>query len=241
MTAFHAAFLQDLRTPGARGPMDVYRNGVALAAVRALADNFPTIETMLGEDVFATVAAEFARLHPPTDPVLAMYGAAFPAWLQRFAPLTEWPWLGPVARLDRAWTEAHLAADAPVLTLSNLRALGPAQMASPLRLHPSVRPFQFDWSAPSLWLTHREPGGGDLIWEPRLEAFAILRPGDAVIWRRLTQTERTFLADCAQGRALGVAMAAAQGRAPATSAVQMITGLVEAGFFTPFEPETDRA
>jgi hypothetical protein len=114
-------------------------------------------------------------------------------------------------------------------------------MASPLRLHPSVRPFQFDWSAPSLWLTHREPGGGDLIWEPRLEAFAILRPGDAVIWRRLTQTERSFLADCAQGRALGVAMAAAQGRAPATSAVQMITGLVEAGFFTPFEPETDRA
>lgn len=231
MTDFHTDFVADLRRTPATGPMAVYANGVVLGAVRALADNFPTIVAMLGDEAFEAAAVEHARAHPPTDPVLAVYGAAFPDWLARFLPLSDWPWLGPVARLDRAWTEAHLAPDAPVLTVADLSRAGASAMVGPLRLHPSLRVFLFDWNAPSLWLAHRGDVPGDLVWDRRTEGLAVWRPHDVVRHRALTPDEHALLVDCGRGRPLAVAMTAATARGVDASA--LVSGLVEAGLFTP--------
>ncbi|MBX9574886.1 MAG: DNA-binding domain-containing protein [Caulobacteraceae bacterium] len=236
MTTFHADFAAGLRRTPATGPMAVYANGVFLGAVRALADAYPTIMTMLGEEAFEATAVEHARTHPPTDPVLALYGGDFPDWLARFPPLTDWPWLGPVARLDRAWTEAHLAPDAPVLTVADLSRAGASAMVRALRPHPSLRVFLFDWTAPSLWLAHRNGVGGDLVWDRRTEGLAIWRPHDVVQHRALTPDEHALLVDCGRGRPLAVAMTAATARGVDASA--LVAGLVEAGLFIPDPTET---
>jgi hypothetical protein len=231
MTGFHDDFLRTMR--GApQGAAAVYANGVVLGAVRALADNFPTVEAMLGAEAFEAAAVDHVLEHPPQDPVLATYGATFPAWLARFEPFHEWPWLSPVARLDRAWTEAHTAADARVLTLADLSRLGPDGMTRPLTPHPSLSVFLFDWTAPSLWRAHREPGDHRLVWDQVREGLAIFRPHDVVKHRPLSAEEHAFVTDCLRGRPLAVAMAAARTRGPHNDVAAMISGLLQAGLFT---------
>ena len=93
----------------------VYRNTVAKACVDALQANYPAVWRLVGEEWFRAAAAVFVRSAPPKDPTLVTYGAGFPLFLERFAPARDLPYLGAVARLDRFWTEAHVARDeAPV-------------------------------------------------------------------------------------------------------------------------------
>src|SRR5262249_19419136 len=66
----------------AGGTMRVYRNTVLSGCVEALRANFPVVEQLLGHEMFDAVAAEHANQCPPRRPVLALYGARFPDWLQ---------------------------------------------------------------------------------------------------------------------------------------------------------------
>ena len=86
--------------------------------IDALQANYPTVAQLTGDAWFRAAARAFTDDEPGSDPAMAAYGGGFPAWLERFAPARPLPFLAPVARLDRAWTEAHLAPDAaPLLKL----------------------------------------------------------------------------------------------------------------------------
>ena len=95
----------------------VYRNTVLRGCIDALAANYPTVATLVGGEWFDAAAGRFARAaacrataaSPPT-------ARASPTSWRAFEPAAGLAYLAGVARLDRAWTEAHLAADAPVLT-----------------------------------------------------------------------------------------------------------------------------
>ena len=89
---------------GAAG-LSVYRNTIAKGCVDALAANFPTVLSMVGEDWFRAAAAVFVREAPPTHAALLDYGEDFPAWLGRFPPAQDTPYLVGIAHLDRLRTE----------------------------------------------------------------------------------------------------------------------------------------
>jgi hypothetical protein len=165
---------------------------------------------------------------------MATYGEGFPAWLEGFAPAGDLPFLAPVARLDRAWTEAHLAVDAAPLMAEEAARAGLALAGVVLSLHPSARLFRFDWSAPSIWLAHRYPGmDGSLDWRLETEALIVWRPGLEVKARRLSAAEHAFLETCRSERPLGVAAAAAQTAAPRADVSSLFAGLIQAGVFAP--------
>src|SRR5687767_4125814 len=119
LAAFQDGFAAALTARRPRGRLAahpgfaVYRNGCARAAVEALRSNFPTIGALLGDQAFTAAALRFRDDRPPATPVLAAYGDFFPAWLARQPWTGELPYLADVARLDRLWTESHLAAEAP--------------------------------------------------------------------------------------------------------------------------------
>lgn len=226
----------------ARGADDpalaVYRNTVAKGRADALAALFPAVERLVGPDWFREAALAFAREHPPTGPVLDDWGADFPGWLERFGPARDHPYLAPAARLDLAWSAAHRAPDAPVLEMSDISALPPHRLfAARAVLHPSARLFSFDWTAPSLWLANRPELGleGDLVWEPRPEALAVLRPRWTVIAIRLHASQRRVLDACARGQSLGQAVLFALGAPAAADPVRLLASLLEAGLFTRLE------
>lgn len=250
MTAFHAAFetaltgrfdalwphlVPDDRTLGA---IAVYRNTAIKGRIDALEANYPTVAQMVGPEWFRAAAREFVEGEPGDNPVLADYGVGFPDWLARFPPVEAMPYLGPMARLDRAWTEAHLSADAAVMAPNEAAGLGLALAGAPARLHPSVRLFWFDWTAPSLWLAHRDPGPDeDLVWRPGGEGLLIHRPEHEVRIRRLSRPEWAFLNAARHGRAFASAALAAQSAAAAQSTnsdcdvAALFGGLIALGVF----------
>ncbi|GAA0868841.1 hypothetical protein GCM10009116_07360 [Brevundimonas basaltis] len=244
MTAFHHAFSQALEghfddlwphlDPDDRtlGAIAVYRNTAIKARIDALEANFPTVSRLVGDDWFRAAAREFVEDNPGDDPALAGFGEGFPAWLAAFEPALGLPYLSPMARLDRAWTEAHVAPDADPLTPARAAAAGLALTAAPARLHPSARLFWFDWTAPSLWLAHREPEGfEDLPWRPDAEGLLIHRPGAEVIARRLSRAEWAFLDAARDGRPFGAAALSARAAQPAVDASAVFAGLLAAGAF----------
>lgn len=214
--------------------LSVYRNTTIKARIDALQANYPTIAELTGTDWFRAAAREFADAEPGEDPVMTAYGVGFPAWLERFAPARALPFLAPVARLDRAWTEAHIAVDAVPLTADEAARPGLALAGLVLKLHPSLSLFRFDWSAPSLWLAHRYPDlDGSLEWRPAAEGLIVWRPGLEVSARRISQSEYAFLQACQLGRPLAVAAAVAQGAAPRVDTSFLLAELIHAGVFAP--------
>lgn len=210
----------------------VYRNTVAKGRADALAGLFPTVQRLVGEDWFRDAALMFAAEHPPTSPVLDDYGQAFPDWLARFEPAQSLSYLPPVARMDLAWSRAHRAADAPVLT-----AEGPAGrdlFGSRTALHPSVQLFWFDWTAPSIWLANRPDATPDqgVDWIDQAEGIVIYRPDMAVLQRRLTHVEWSFLDGCRRDLPLGRVALEVQGQHPDADISHLFSSLLSAGLFT---------
>jgi len=249
MTGFHAAFADaldgrlDALWPGTSGDdrtraaLAVYLNTAVKGRIDALQANYPTVAQLTGDAWFRAAARAFTDEEPGSDPAMAAYGEGFPAWLERFAPARPLPFLAPVARLDRAWTEAHLAPDAAPLAPDEAAQVGLALAGMVLGLHPSVRLFRFDWSAPSLWLAHRYPEmGGGLEWRLETEGLIVWRPGLEVKARRLSPAEYAFLQACRLGRPLAVAAAAAQGATPRVGVSSLFSDLIHAGVFAPLVP-----
>jgi hypothetical protein len=78
----------------------VYRNTIAKGCVDALAANFPTVASLVGDDWFRAAAALFAREHPPASAALLAYGEAFPTgWRPSRRPTTC-----PICRPWPGWT-----------------------------------------------------------------------------------------------------------------------------------------
>jgi Putative DNA-binding domain len=220
--------------PFARQPgFAVYRNTVRLACIDALQANYPTVARLVGDAWFRDAAGLFVATHLPRDAVLARYGNGFAEFLAAFEPARTLAYLPGVARLDRCWTEAHLAADAPALTASALAASS-AQVLAAKRLvpHPAARWLHFpDLPAYTIWRRHREALRLDdeLPWVG--ERALLTRPGDTVGWQAIGAAAFAFLGASAQGDSFALAVQTAAAAEPDADLAAWLPALVSAGAF----------
>jgi hypothetical protein len=210
--AFDTA-LRDRRRPVMRNraldhALNVHRNTSARAAQDALADNYPVVRALTGDDAFAACAAAFASLRTPQDARLCFYGDGFDRFLSVYGPFSGLPYLADVARIERMVVEALFAADAPPLDGAALAA--GLCLDKPLRLHPAARFGRFDFPAAGIWLAHQDgarPNAHDnLDWRPG--AGLVTRPDGAVRVIPINTAAWAFLTACAGGRSLGEAAGA---------------------------------
>lgn len=163
----------------------VYRNNVVVSRIEALADAYPVLRALLGDQVFRRVAREYVRTQPADTPVMREAGAGLGGWLAAFAPLREWPYLADVARLEHARVEACHAADAPVLAAEAIacRLQRPAALpGARLVLQPSCRLLASPWAVVSLWSRYQGEAETAAVPIDRAEAALVLRePDDAVL------------------------------------------------------------
>lgn len=219
----------------------VYRNTVLAGWLDALVANHPTLHALVGDAWFRGAAREFLRRHPPRDAVLARIGDGFPAFAGALPSARETPYLADVGRLDRLWTESHLAPDAPVLAGADLATLDPVALATlRLRPHPAVRWTSLDAPAAfSIWQRHRERLALDAPLPAEREAVCLVRPRGPVEWLRTDAVGIAFLDACAAGRALDDALqraavaSEAAGEVADAEAATWFAQLVRAGAFTP--------
>jgi hypothetical protein len=210
----------------------VYRNTIAKGSVDALAANFPTVASLVGEDWFRAAAALFAAERPPTTAALLAYGEAFPDWLAAFPPAGDLPYLPAMAWLDWRWTAALFAAEAEPLAAEAF-ALEPDVLthARP-RLHPSLTFAWFETGLPGLWLAAREPEPGEMELLDTPQGVLIVRPHDTVDSRLLDAAGFAFLTAAREGASLGEAISAAAEADPAADLPALFAALIADGVFS---------
>lgn len=220
----------------------VYRNTVIKACVDALEANYPSVVRLVGREWFRSAAALFVEQHPPQDGALVSYGGHFSGFLRSFEPAAELTYLTDVARLDRFWTESHIAADALPLCAAHLAQLSPgALMDCRLRPHPAARWAWFE-SQPihSIWHRNRIDAGAqdELVWQG--EGCLITRPGATVQWQPAGQADCAFLDACAAGQPLSVAAERAQQADALADLMAVMARLLAAGAIEslPSRPDT---
>lgn len=123
----------------ARNGLDVYRNNVAAGLLSVLAERFPAVRRLAGDDSFFAAARSFLAAHPPRSPVLMGYGEGFPDFVRALGSAACFNYMADIAMLELARGRAYHAADADPLapaqwTLVPADALGGKRV----ELHPSM-------------------------------------------------------------------------------------------------------
>lgn len=215
----------------------VYRNTVMTGCIDALAANYPAVVRLVGDEWFRAAAAAHVRQAPPSHPCLFDYGDGFAAFLAAFPPAAGLPYLADIARLDRLWTEAHLAADEPPLEASRVAALAPAELGrTVLAPHASARWAWFDQHP--AWSIWRHARAGTLldegaVFEPawQAEGALLVRAGDTVEAVEARRGDCVFLEACAAGLTLAECAAAALAADPGVDLAATMARLIRAGAF----------
>jgi hypothetical protein len=161
---FAAALLdtEALTPPGIGGSataresrFDVYRNNVMTGLIRCLEKRFPVVARLVGTEFFRAMARVYVADEPPNSPALIDYGGGFPAFLAKFAPVRELPYLPDVAKLEWLRSESYSAADEPNASVADLAALADVgEDKLSVGLHASARLLQSPFPIVSIWETN---------------------------------------------------------------------------------------
>jgi len=235
---FQESFWRDLWAPAdgtARPPagLAVYRNTALKGCVDALRSLYPAVHRLTGDAWMEAAALDFVRADPPAGGELQHYGERFPAFLDRALAGGDLPWLSAVARLDRLWSESHVAADAPVLGLRALMRIDADRLAAAqLAPHPAAR-WQWcaEWPAFSLWQAAR--GGAADPNPPHWNGQGALlcRPEGAVLALEIGASDAALLDACAAGQPLGAALDGVHARFPCFDPGASLGRLLQHGAF----------
>lgn len=206
-----------VRESGARmgRGLAAYQANLGAAAERALAGSFPTVQQLLGEESFATMARDFVRRRRPARGDLAWLGESLPAFIADTEGLRSEPYLADVARLEWAVQRAEAAADddGPLCGLEQLAAHEPSRLA--LRFRAGTGMVASPWPVAGIWLAHRSDASDR--FDGLREAFAAGRGETALVWRRgwraqvcaLDASDVPFTRAAFEGRDLAAALDAA--------------------------------
>lgn len=195
----------------------VYRNNVVHSLVAVLADTFPVVRQLVGDDFFGAMARLYMLDHPPRSPLMHRYGAGLPAWVADFEPATALPYLSDIARLEWARLCAFHAADAEPVPVQALAALiqAPQRLARAcLELHPTLAVVRSAHPVVSLWAAHQL---SDADRDARLAEVPLHSAEAALIFRdasddalvvELPDADAALAAAIATGAPLGAAQTA---------------------------------
>lgn len=210
----------------------VYRNNVVVGLTGAIADIFPAIQRLLGEDAFMSLARLFVADYPPTSPLMFKYGAGFAEFLEAFEPLKNYPYLGDVARIERLWLDCFHETDATPIALDALAAFPAERLGDVVFVkHPASRLFSSQFAAVSIFSTNRQGASMEGINPASAEDCLISRPDAQVDVRQIPQAATIFYQTLFDGHTLGEAANIASGQDPEFDISMAISTMLEAGIF----------
>lgn len=137
----------------------VYRNNVQASLINALADSYPVVQQLVGEEFFRAMAAIFIRSQPPKNPLMSRYGETFADFIAQFEPIAGVPYVADVARLEYLRVIAYHATDAQPIrpehvsaALANPQTLGELTFG----LHPSLHLLDSRFAVVAIWAAHQQ-------------------------------------------------------------------------------------
>jgi hypothetical protein len=153
-----AALLGELDTadPRTAERIDLYRGNVSAVWEKALANAFPVIKQLVGEEFFDGLARAYGRACPSRSGDLNEFGDRFAEFLVTFAHAQSLPYLSDVARLEWLAHRAHYAADAAPIDRARLAAMPPETLlATCFAVHPACAWIASTYPIATLWQAHQ--------------------------------------------------------------------------------------
>lgn len=229
--------------------LDVYANAYFYRIHDVLAEDFPALARLLGEDAFHDLVTSYLAVCPSRQPSLRHVGARLADFLDTHAAAESFrkrfPWAGDLARYEAASEDVFDAKETPAATREDLAAVAPEDWAElSVRLRPSVVVLRVDWRVDEARRAVRESdpegeaaGPGAAPVTPPRPAPAMLclwRRDEQVVTRALAPDEARALEAVAAGATFGVlcehiAADCGEDEAPARAA-GWLAGWVDAGW-----------
>ncbi len=215
--------------------LDIYRNNVFYSLNNALADLYPVIKRLVGEQFFNATTGEYIRRRPPCSAAMVHFGEDFPGFLQVFEHTANLAYLSDVARVELAWHQAYHAEDAVALSAFDFSAVHPGQLSlAKLVLHPSVRLLDSPYPLLQIWNANQDAKQNEEVIDLDSGGVTLCayRPQYDVYLRELDRVTYTLLHDLEQGANLETAMCRAGESDSASTMQEIFAFCIQKGFFT---------
>lgn len=217
----------------------IYNEGYFARLIECLADDYPALQHLVGEEAFASLARAYIDELPSRSPSLNAYGRE----MARICRTRLEPWsavAADLARLEWAIVEVIHAPSTPSLDAALLSKI-PAERWQGLRLSPSptLRLLAFDYPVNAYYQAFREglePG----LPERSPSSTAVYRQGLPVARMDLEPTAALLLEDLLAGCPLDSAVAELERRSSAGADIvqklpHWLGSWVASGFFCAVE------
>ena len=190
--------------------LQVYRNNFFISLRQALADVYPVVRRLVGEEFFNQLARRFVREYPSRPGNLHEFGREFARFLENLPDLSELPYLPDVAALEWALHEVFHEADgvpfdwATVTDPENVK----------VHLHPAARLIASRYPILAIWEANQAEDPELVDLDAGSEWLIVFRNDLERQILRLTPGEFALLGALAQGMTLGEACEAAVAAQP---------------------------
>ena len=132
--------------------LQIYHEAYRLRLIDTLRNDYPALETYVGDDEFIALAIEFIAEYPSHHPSLRWLGEKLPDFLRNHVHWKEHIEVIELAEFEWRQVMAFDAADISLATIDELRTLPSEQwMTLKLELHPSLQLIHCYSNAPTLW------------------------------------------------------------------------------------------
>lgn len=191
--------------------LGLYRNNTLVNLRNALQADYPVVERLVSAEFFEHAARAYIASTPSTSGDINDYGADFPEFLEAFPAAAGLPYLGGVARLERAWKQSFCAGDAEAEDMSGMVTLAPQHLAElHFRLHPSLRLIWSPYPVLRIWQVNQsDDDHAHIDLDAGTVWIAVLRAHDRVGMTALEAGEYAWLDALHAGSNLGAAVEAA--------------------------------
>nr|WKF61938.1 hypothetical protein HUO10_006470 [Paraburkholderia busanensis] len=142
-----------------RHRLDLYRHNIDANRRAALANAYPVLLALVGEDYFDALSRGYAREHPSQSGDLNRFGAMLPDFVDAYETDPRYRYFADLARLEWALHTAYFAADAATLSAERWAALNPGDLLhTPFATHPACTPIASPFAIAAIWTAHQPDG-----------------------------------------------------------------------------------
>jgi hypothetical protein len=218
--------------------LQIYRHNVDAIFTHYLQAAFPAVERLVGVDYFAGLARAYREACPSPSGNLHDCGGRLPEFLDAQLQDSAHAYIGDVARLEWAYQEALVAADAAAFDVAGFVALAPEQHET-LRFAfaPSVRHVRSPYPIQAIWDANRVAGVNEMAvdWDAGGDALLLHRVADQVVVRRLDPGTDAFVAALMQGATLAEGIAALERIDPSRDASTLLFEFIQSARIDGFQ------
>ncbi len=188
--------IQPSHNMNAAARFKIYQDAYRLRLVEALAENYPALHTITGDDWFEEICLAYIDAHPSRHFSIRYFGHEMPGFLRH----RETPLLAEMAQFEWAIRYAFDGPNAQALTMEDLSKIPAADWPELVfQLLPTCQRITLQWNVPQLWqaaiqneapvepVQHETPIQW-IIWRPELEThFRSLDAREADLLAQLEQ------------------------------------------------------